>query len=53
VTHVAISTGGSGIVHSSLGNGGVARNDLAGRRRFERELGRICVRARRVLPADA
>jgi gamma-D-glutamyl-L-lysine dipeptidyl-peptidase len=53
VTHVAISTGGSGILHSSLGNGGVARNDLAGRRRFERELRLNFVRARRVLPPDA
>lgn len=49
VTHVAISAGGSGIIHSSLGNGGVARNDLAGRRRFEQELRRIFVRARRIL----
>ena len=48
VTHVAMSTGGSEIIHSSLGNGGVARNDLAGRRNYERELRRLFVCARRV-----
>jgi cell wall-associated NlpC family hydrolase len=49
VTHVVLSTGGSRIIHSSLGNGGVARNDLAGKLEYERELGRIFVCARRVL----
>lgn len=50
-THVALSTGGAGIIHSSLGNGGVARNDLLGGRGYERELRRIFLCARRVLPA--
>ena len=48
VTHVTMSTGGSGIIHSSLGNGGVARNDMMGRRNYERELRRIFVGARRM-----
>jgi gamma-D-glutamyl-L-lysine dipeptidyl-peptidase len=48
-THVTMSTGGSGIVHASLANGGVARNDMAGRRRYEAELRRIFLWARRVL----
>jgi hypothetical protein len=48
-THVAMSTGGSQIIHSSLGNGGVARNDLAGRRSYERELRRIFLWARRMV----
>jgi gamma-D-glutamyl-L-lysine dipeptidyl-peptidase len=48
-THVAMSTGGSRIIHSSLGNGGVARNDLAGRRSYERELRRIFLWARRMV----
>jgi gamma-D-glutamyl-L-lysine dipeptidyl-peptidase len=48
-THVAMSTGGSAIIHASLGNGGVARNDMAGRRRFERELRRMFLWARRVI----
>jgi gamma-D-glutamyl-L-lysine dipeptidyl-peptidase len=47
VTHVAMSIGGSRIIHASLGNGGVARNDVAGRRSYERELRRIFVCARR------
>jgi cell wall-associated NlpC family hydrolase len=49
VTHVVMSTGGSRIIHASLGNGGVARNDLAGRRHYETELRRIFVTARRVV----
>jgi gamma-D-glutamyl-L-lysine dipeptidyl-peptidase len=48
-THVAMSTGGSAIVHASLGNGAVARNDMAGRRRYEGELRRIFLWARRVV----
>lgn len=48
-THVAMSTGGSRILHSSLGNGGVARNDLNGRRNYERELAGLFLSARRVL----
>jgi gamma-D-glutamyl-L-lysine dipeptidyl-peptidase len=50
VTHVTLSTGGSQIIHASLGNGGVARNDVAGRRSYERELRRLFVCARRFLP---
>ncbi|HYW07318.1 MAG TPA: C40 family peptidase, partial [Longimicrobium sp.] len=49
VTHVTMSTGGSRIIHSSLGNGGVARNDIMGRRNYERELRRIFLFARRIL----
>lgn len=49
ITHVTISTGGSGIVHSSLGNGGVAVNDMMGNRGYERELRRIFVCAKRIL----
>jgi hypothetical protein len=49
VTHVVISEGGSKIIHSSLGNGGVKRNDLAGDLGYERELARIFVGARRVI----
>jgi len=49
VTHVTMSTGGSRIIHSSLGNGGVARNDMMGRRNYERELRRIFLFARRIL----
>jgi hypothetical protein len=48
-SHVAMSTGGSQIVHSSLGNGGVARNDMAGRRNYERELKRMFLWARRMV----
>lgn len=48
-SHVAMSTGGSHIIHSSLGNGGVARNDMAGRRNYERELRRMFLWARRMV----
>jgi hypothetical protein len=48
-SHVAMSTGGSRIIHSSLGNGGVARNDMAGRRNYERELKRMFLWARRMV----
>ena len=48
-SHVAMSTGGSQIIHASLGNGGVARNDLAGRRAYERELRRMFLWARRMI----
>jgi hypothetical protein len=48
VSHVALSTGGSRIIHSSLGNGGVRRNDLAGELPYERELRRLFVTARRL-----
>jgi hypothetical protein len=49
VTHVVMSTGGPRIIHASLGNGGVARNDLMGRRSYERELRRLFHNARRVV----
>jgi cell wall-associated NlpC family hydrolase len=49
VTHVVMSTGGPEIIHASLGNGGVARNTLTGRRSYERELRRLFHNARRVL----
>jgi gamma-D-glutamyl-L-lysine dipeptidyl-peptidase len=48
-THVTLSTGGSGIIHASLANGGVARNDMSGRRRYEAELRRMFLWARRIL----
>ena len=50
VTHVTLSLGGYGIVHASLGNGGVARNSLLGEMEYEKELGRIFVCARRMIP---
>jgi hypothetical protein len=50
ITHVAISLGGSEIIHSALSNGGVAINDLDGRVDVERRLRQIFVRARRILP---
>jgi gamma-D-glutamyl-L-lysine dipeptidyl-peptidase len=49
ITHVAISTGGPGILHASLGNGGVEINDLAGDTEYEQELAGLYVGARRVL----
>jgi hypothetical protein len=51
ITHVTISTGGPGIIHSSLGNGGVRRNDLTGPLRFERDLRALFICARRLLSA--
>ncbi len=48
-SHVAMSTGGPQIIHSSLGNGGVARNDMTGRRNYERELRRMFLWARRMV----
>ncbi|HEX6940866.1 MAG TPA: C40 family peptidase [Longimicrobiales bacterium] len=50
VTHVAISLGGSRIIHSALTNGGVAENDLLGWRESERRLRPLFTCARRVLP---
>lgn len=50
ISHVAISTGGSGIIHSSLSNGGVAENDLTGDTRLERFMRERYRLARRVLP---
>lgn len=53
ITHVTMSTGGPRIIHASLGNGGVRRNDLTGDTGFERDLRDIFVCARRVGPAGA
>jgi hypothetical protein len=50
VSHVAISSGGSALVHSALGNGGVGCNDLLGKSAFERELRGLLQSARRVIP---
>ena len=49
VSHVAISLGGSHIVHSALGNGGVQRNDLLGDSAYERDLRKLLVSVRRVI----
>ncbi|MDR0786938.1 MAG: C40 family peptidase [Gemmatimonadota bacterium] len=49
VSHVAISTGGSGVIHSAVGRGGVAENDLAGKTDYERELRTRLVNARRLI----
>lgn len=53
ITHVTLSAGGGRILHSSLGNGGVARNDLNGELEYERELRDIFVCARRFLTAGS
>jgi len=50
ISHVAISTGGAGVIHSALGNGGVACNDLDGDLEFERRLRSLLVHGRRLLP---
>jgi gamma-D-glutamyl-L-lysine dipeptidyl-peptidase len=50
VSHVAISLGGSLIIHSALGNGGVDVNDLEGELPLEQRLRRMLVKVRRVLP---
>jgi len=52
VTHVALSTGGSRIVHAALTNGGVAENDLGGEELLDRRLRSEFVGARRLLPDD-
>ncbi|CAN5752239.1 C40 family peptidase [soil metagenome] len=49
VSHVAISLGGSLIIHSALGNGGVSVNDLAGDQPLEVRLHTMLARVRRVL----
>lgn len=49
VNHVAISLGGSHIIHASASNGGVDLNDLAGDRPLDRRLRQIFVGARRLL----
>lgn len=50
ISHVAIATGGSHIIHSSLSNGGVAENDLTAQGRVEDLLRSTYREARRVLP---
>jgi hypothetical protein len=50
VNHVAMSTGGSRIIHASAGNGTVDLNDLAGKLEYEAMLRRMYVGARRLLP---
>lgn len=52
ITHVTLSMGAGRIIHSSLGNGGVRRNDLNGGLHFEQELARLFVCARRILPPE-
>lgn len=52
VNHVALSLGGSRIIHASATNGGVAMNDLAGDAPIERILRDAFVGARRLLPDD-
>ena len=50
VNHVALSLGGSHIIHASASNGGVDVNDLNGERDLERRLRSVFVNARRMLP---
>jgi hypothetical protein len=50
VNHVAISLGGSHIVHSALTNGGIDVNDMSGDRELEVRLRSVFASARRVLP---
>lgn len=50
VSHVAISLGGPWIIHSALGNGGVAVNSLTGDLEFEKRLKRLFTEVRRLLP---
>lgn len=50
VTHVAISMGGSEIIHSALSNGGIAINDLCGDMEIEARLRESFLRAHRILP---
>jgi SH3-like domain-containing protein len=47
ITHVVVAAGDGQIVHASLGNGGVTRNNLNGTLAFEEELRGIFVCARR------
>ncbi len=49
ITHVALSLGGSHLVHSALSNGGVATNDLVAEDELGPALRRMFVEARRVL----
>lgn len=50
ISHVAISLGGARIIHSALGNGGVAMNELTGDLPFERRLRGLFTHAQRLLP---
>jgi gamma-D-glutamyl-L-lysine dipeptidyl-peptidase len=50
VNHVALSLGGSRIVHSALTNGGVAQSNLSGDDDFDRRLRATFTHARRLLP---
>lgn len=50
ISHVAISMGGSIIIHSALSNGEVGFNDLNGTHELEERLRSFFVRAHRVLP---
>ncbi len=50
ISHVAISMGGSVIIHAALSNGEVALNDLEGELEVEQRLRSIFVRAHRILP---
>jgi gamma-D-glutamyl-L-lysine dipeptidyl-peptidase len=52
ISHVAISTGGWGIIHSAVGNGGVQENDLEAAGPYERELRSLLVAARRVIEVE-
>lgn len=53
ISHVAISVGGSRIIHSALGRGGVAENDLRGELDYEVELRSLLVAARRFIETAA
>jgi gamma-D-glutamyl-L-lysine dipeptidyl-peptidase len=50
ISHVAISVGGSRIIHSAVGNGGVRGDDLAADQPYARELRSLLVAIRRVIP---
>lgn len=50
ISHVAISAGGSQIIHAALSNGQVACNDLAGSLPLEEMLRANLVRVNRILP---
>ncbi len=50
ISHVAISLGGSALIHSSLTNAAVALNDLQGETEFEVRLRTMFTLARRLLP---
>ena len=50
ISHVAIALGAGQIIHSALGNGGVATNDLRGDLPLEKRLRKLFVCARRLLP---